>query len=396
MDASFESFEVLPPYADLKARVSVNFEEYVNGSWRIVTQGGKPARESKEVVFKTGGAPNYIPLNNIEYCYPVIGQKNFFQKETNIGYVQLKKGQTYLFPNNFIYKSTFTLDNGQVLESGFKYNTSEKNIIYALPQLKNSKDYELAFVALPKSGGTKSESSVNTTTTSIKDEDGEAFSVDYMQQAAQKIIKDGQMKVLNYTFRTSKFNTFEQKMSSLNLTRGAIYINTDVRVLYLKTGSRYELFDEADLIGSPYTTDKSLIYSEAVLDDAYYKNSIAPLTYNWYPYAGITIQNRDVNKAGVPPSKGFSIYDGYWNGTNSSATVMPIVYQLPYYYSKDFYELRNKAANMFDKGINMNPLLPLIRSQFPVIKEGNYKTKLKYIMPGNKLGSEKLIQYNYW
>lgn len=397
MTALFESFEILPPYTDLMARVSVNFEELVNGTWKIVTQGGKPARESRDVSFKTGGAPNYIPLTNIEYCYPVIGQQNYFKGEATSGYIQLKKGQTYLFPDNFIYKSTFTIDSRPKLESGFTYNTNEKSISYSMPELKNSSSYELSFIASPqKSGREEKVSSKKTTTTSIKDEDGEAFSIDYMQQAAQKIIKDGQLKVLNYSFRTSRFNYFEQKMSSLNLTKGAIYVNSDVRVLYLKTRNRYEIFDQTDLIGNQYTTDKPLIYSEAILDDDYYNKNIKPLIYNEYPYSGITIQNRNVNELGVPPIHAFSIYDGYPNGSNGAATVMPIVYQLPFYYYKDYYELRNKAANMFDKGINMAPLLPLIRSQFPVIKEGNYKTKLKYIMPGNKQGSEKLIQYNYW
>jgi hypothetical protein len=395
MDASFASHDVLPPYRDMQVFVSVNFEELAGGRWSPVMQNGKPARETKTVKFKTGEAPNYIPVSNIEYCYPVIAQKNFYKGESSAGYIQLVKGQPYLFPGGFSYNVTFSSAGRQELKVGFGYNTGEKRLNFSVPALANRADYTLAFVA-SKEGETQGGASTITSSITLQGEDGESYTVDYMQQAAQKIIKEGSLKVLDYGFATSNFNTFEQKMSSLSLSKGAFRITQDVHALYLNTGKSYERFDEAEIEGVQTTETKSLIQAEAILEDAYYKEVIYPMLYKWYPIPGISIQNRNVNEAGLPPVKGFSVLDGYFSGNTEAQRAVPVVYNLVYYYNKDFVELRSKAANMFDKGINMEPLMSLVISQFPLIREGEYKTLLKYVMPGTKPGTQKQVNYIYW
>jgi len=396
MDANFESKDVLPPYQDMLAYVSVNFEELIGGSWRMVTQNGKPARETRSVKFKTGEAPNYIPVNNIDYSYPVIDQQNFYKGESTSGYVQLIKGQPYLFPAGFNYSVTFSSPDRQDVKSTFIYNSGNRRLNFTLPPLANRVGYELAFVA-SKEGGTQSRgASTIESSRTIQGEDGESYTVDYSQQAAQNIIREGDMKILNYNFSTSNFNTFEQKMSSLELSKGAFRITQDVHALYLNTGKSYERFDTAELEGVPSSGNKPLIQAEAVPEDAYYTGIIYPLLYKWYPMYGISIQDRDASIAGVPPVKGFSIIDGYFTGNKEAQLTVPVVYNLVYYYNKDFVELRNKAANLFDKGYNMEPLVPLVMSQFPLIREGNYKTVLRYVMPGNEQGSQKTVNYIYW
>ena len=396
MDASFASHDVLPPYKDMQAFVSVNFEEQKGSSWSLVMQNGKPARETRTVKFKTGEAPNYIPVNNIEYCYPVIDQKNFFKGESPSGYIQLIKGQSYLFPSGFNYAVTFSSPDRQELKTGFTYNTSEKRLNFTVPSLVNRTNYTLAFVASKEGGVQSAVSSTVTTSTTLKGQEGESYTVDYMQQAAQKIIKEGSLKVLDYKFATSSFNTFEQKMSSLNLTKGAFRITQDVYALFLNAGKSYERFDEVETDGVPASGFQSLVQGEAVLEDVYYKDVIYPMLYKWYPINGISIQNRNINDAGLPPVKGFSVLDGYFTGNVEAQVAIPFVYNLSYYYNKDFVELQSKAANMFDKGINMEPLKPLIQSQFPTIRAGDYKSRLKYIMPGAKQGSQTLVNYIYW
>ncbi|GHT67214.1 hypothetical protein AGMMS50239_29990 [Bacteroidia bacterium] len=396
MDASFASHDVLPPYKDMQAFVSVNFEELAGGRWTTVMQNGKPARETKTVKFKTGEAPNYIPASNIEYCYPVIAQKNFYKSESTAGYIQLVKGQPYLFPGGFNYDVTFSSAGRQDLKAGFEYNAGEKRLSFSIPALANRTDYTLAFVASKEGGIRDSGVSTITSSATIQGEEGESYTVDYMQQAAQKIIKEGSLKVLDYNFATSNFNTFEQKMSSLSLSRGAFRITQDVHALYLNTGKSYERFDEAEVEGVQTTGTESLVRAEAILEDAYYREVIYPLLYKWYPIPGISIQNRNVNEAGLPPVKGFSVLDGYFSGNIEAQKAVPFVYNLVYYYNKDFVELRSKAANMFDKGINMEPLMPLVTSQFPLIREGEYKTLLRYVMPGAKQGTQKQVNYIYW
>jgi len=395
---SFEPHEILPPHKDIKVVIAVNFEELVNGSWRLVTSNGKPARESKTHVFKTGEAPNYIPLTNIEYCHPVIAQNNFFRNESSTGYVQLKRGQSYLFPDNFIYNTLFTKD-GNSVKADFRYNASDKNVTYSFPKLNGKTEYEVAFVASTQAstGGTAPSQKVISSQT-LNQEDGESITIDYMQQAAQKIIKEGSLKVLDYTFRSSEFNTFKDKMSSLNLKKGAIDVNSDVWVLFLNTSKKYELFDETDLLGSIYTADKPLIKGEAQLDNNYYRKAIGPYIYDWYPFGGIKIENRDENILGAPPVRGFTIFSGYMERTVRASTVMPMVYSLPFYYNEDFYELRNKAANWsIRNGNTPASIQKIVGGQFPVIlKAEDYKAKLQFILPGGKTGSEFTVKYIYW
>lgn len=398
--ATFESKEILPPHTDMKVFVSVNFEEYVNGNWRLVTHNGNTSRESRESAFKTGGAPNYIPLTNIEYCYPVINQNNFFKDESPSGYVQLKKGQSYLFPDNFAYNTLFTGKSGKAEKIPFLYNKADSRLNYQFSDIKNKTNYEISFVASTIAQGQSSVAETKTTTSTIKDDEGESFSIDYMQQAAQKIIKDGNMEVLNYAFRSSLHNTFEQKMSSASFNPSDRYVNTDIRSLLLTASKSFELFDEAELIGSDYTAGVPLVSLEAVLDDAYYTKDIAPILYNWYPAKGISISRRDVGVYGAPPAKAFPILDGYLNYimsdtyNESIAKRLPFVYELPYYYNQDYYELLTKAVNSFDKGIDLTPVMPLIESDhFPFIRKGNYKTKMIYILPGGKQGTSKQINY---
>ncbi|MDR1092068.1 MAG: hypothetical protein LBL79_13415 [Prevotella sp.] len=396
--ATFESKEILPPYNDMKVFVSVNFEEYKGGSWSAVSQNGNIARESKEASFKTGGAPNYIPLTNIEYCYPVVGQRNLFKSESTTGYVQLKRGQSYLFPENFNYTALLNAKSGASLNATFRYSSSDSRINYALPDVGNRTDYELVFAA-STGEHTQQTAEVRKTTNTLSDGDGESFSIDYMQQAAQKITKDGILEVLKYSFRTSQYNTFGQKLAALQLEPGSRYVNTDVRSLLLMSKDSYEAFDDAELVGNDYTAGAPLISAEAIMDNDYYVKDIAPLVYNWYPLTGISITGRDVNVYGVPPSRAFPLYDGYLSYisgntfNNFMSKILPFVYELPYYYSKDYYELRTKAVNAFDRGIDMRPLLPLINSHFLFIRQGNYKTNFRYNLPGGKAGTARQMDY---
>ncbi|MDR1371004.1 MAG: Ig-like domain-containing protein [Dysgonamonadaceae bacterium] len=391
--ATFEPHEILPPNTDVKLTLSVGFEERnAAGNWTMVSEGGKPAMETKNISFTTGTAPNYIPVSNIEYCYPVIEQKNFFKKESSEGYVQLKKGQSYLFPKGFDYRASFATGETNGRETGFNYIESGKRLTYTFPELNNRIDYNLSFVAYADQKSQSGTPQIKQESVSITDGE-EAFTLDYMQQAAQKIIKEGSLKVLDYTFRVGGYNTFSDKVSAMTLTRGVIAVDSDVRLLFLRSGN-HELFDEIELSGNSYSGGKPLIQAEALLDDPYYGNDIAPLTYNLLSINGMSIQNRNPDIVGAPPVRGFYVLDNYFTGNTEASRSFPLVYQLVYYYNNDFNELRNKAANLLLSAPD-NSLINLIQKQFPFIRDGNYKVRLKYILPGEVQGSTKQINYIY-
>ncbi len=397
--ATFESKEILPPNQNMKAYVSVNFQERSGNNWNTVSQGGNVARESRTVSFKTGTAPNNIPLNNIAYCYPVIDQRNLYKGESQTGYVQLIKGQTYLFLDNFNYDAIFA-GGGRSVKANFRYSSSDSRLNYSIPSLRTKTEYEVSFIA-STSGNQNNPAGVIKTSATIQDAEGEAFSIDYMQQAAREIIKQGQLEILKYKFRSSEYETFERKMSKLKFNTGSRYVSSEIRSLLLSSSSNYELFDEAELVGNAYTSGMPLVVAEAVLDDDYFKKDIAPLIYNGYPISGLRITGRDVNIYGVPPSKAYHLYDGYLNYiySNSYNDVMskiwPFVYELTYYYASDYYELKTKASNMFDKGINMNRLKPLVESKFFFIRPGKYKTVFRYMLPGGKQGTSRQLNYEW-
>jgi hypothetical protein len=392
---TFESKEILTPYADMKAYVSVIFEERNGNSWIRVNS----ARESRTANFKTGGAPNHIPLTNIAYCYPVVEQRNFYKSETSSGYVQLKKGQSYLFPANFSYNAVLTSNSGQITPAAFRYNANESRLDYTIPSsLRNATGYNLSFIA-STGGSIQTPTEKIKASTIIKDETGEAFSIDYMQQAAQKIIKDGSLEVLTYTFRSSAYNTFAQKLSNLQYSPTSRRVNSDVISLVLQVNGSYELFDEAELTGTAYSDGKPLVSVKAALDDDYYRIDIAPLTYRWYPGYGITLTNRNVNLYGVPPDRAFPLYDGYMNFLRNNtydnvlSRTFPYIYELPAVYYHDYYELRNKAVNFLAKGNRIETLQKLAESQFLFIRKGKYKSRFYYMLPGGKSGSSADVNY---
>jgi hypothetical protein len=392
---TFESKEILTPYVNMKAYVSVIFEERNGNSWVKVNN----ARESRTANFKTGGAPNYIPLTNIAYCYPVVEQRNFYKSETSSGYVQLKKGQSYLFPSNFSYNATFTPKSGQATRAAFRYNTNESRLDYSIPSsLRNATEYNLSFVA-SVSGSVQTSTEKIKTSTVITDGEGEAFSIDYMQQAAQKIIKDGSLEVLAYAFRASTHNTFSQKLSNLQYNPIFRRVNSDVISLVLQVNGSYELFDEVELAGTAYSGGQPLVSVKAALEDAYYKEDIAPLTYGWYPGYGITLSYRDVNIYGVPPDRAFPLYEGYLNFLRNNtydsvlSKAFPYIYELPSVYYHDYYELRDKAVNYLIRGNQVNVLRKLAESQFQFIRGGKYKSRFYYALPGGKSGSSVDVNY---
>ena len=392
MTATFESFEILPPYSDLQLKVSVGFEEKSGGLWREVSENGKPARETQTVKFTTGGAPNYIPLANIEYCYPVIGQKNFFKGESQEGYVQLKKGQSYLFPLNFDYRTEFTITGESSKENKFQYIESERRLKFNFPALDNRKDYAISFVAYSTETSQQAESQTAKKVT--VSEGDEAFNINYMQQAAQKIIQDGSMKLLDYAFRTSGFNTFEEKMTAMSLTKGFIIVDDDIRLLYFNVGAN-EMFDAIETDGSIYTGEKPLVQMEAILDNPYYTIDIEQITYSLLSINGMVITNRDPKFAGAPPVRGFLVMDGYFTGNTAAAKTLPWTYALLHYYKYDFLELRDRAANLLKNGQRNAALENVIQKQFPFIRSGNYKVQMKYMLPGDKQGTTKQLIYMY-
>lgn len=77
-------------------------------------------------------------------------------------------------------------------------------------------------------------------------------------------------------------------------------------------------------------------------------------------------------------------------------TTFPYQYDLFRYYMKDWYELVSKAANKYintNADSRPNKINELLSSSFGIIPAGKYKVLFQYIMPGQKKGTEKNVDY---
>ncbi|RKR08300.1 hypothetical protein C8C83_5538 [Flavobacterium sp. 90] len=398
---SFTPFEVLPQNSNLTSTVKISFQEYVNGTWKTIYDNGQIATETEVRNFTSGLAPNYIPVTNIAYCYPVIDQKYVYQNESKQAYVVLKQGQTYLFElkegqSQKAFYKTSTNSNSTAIT----YNTSLKKVSIDLPVLQTSKPYNISLMTLE----TKNDANTNLKEGYTKQTLDQETSVDVKDNKLGEVITGGQgVELLQYNFNTSQYNSFSEKMAAKKPKQTLVeIIYSDVHALQ-SLNSSTEPFDEIEIIGSAKTLNIPLINAEAILDDSYYKNEIFPLVYNGYPLEADLQFDRNTAILGVPPTKGVETLAWYQDYIINNPTsymlkeYLPYRYNLPYYYKTDFVNLRYKVVNKYLNTLNqqmVNKYDYIINGRFPYIKQGQYNIKLNYTLPGGQLGSSSIFTFN--
>lgn len=395
---SFYSHDILPPQTSLKAVARVCFEEYRNGHWEIVYTGGQKAQEQMEVSFTTGTAPDYIPLENIEYCYPVKDQQYFLAGESSEGYIQLKTGQSYLFDPAYSYEIRLDGDGGASHRVNFLYNASQNRLVYKMPAVNQETGYELNVTVLSK-GKEGSVTGVRQEK-QLGDEDNDI--VLKANMAAEVVMTDVGKILLDYRFKTSRFRTLGEKMRGMVPEKSAPWRDNDY--VYLRhLMKEYEPFDLSDLIGTEYCGNKPLLQAEATMDDPMYIQTMYPLLYKNYPYPdGIVIRTRDVTKYGVPPSKAIWIENRYLTqitNLNFSSPMMklfPYTYNLYEVYAQDYYDLRNQVVNRYMGTPQAWRYKELIESYFPAIATGAYHVRLKYTQPDGTAGTDAVFRFEYF
>lgn len=403
--ANFISEDILPPNKTLKAIAQVSFMEKKNGIYEVVMADGQKAIETEERIFTTGSAPNVIPLSNIKYAYPVPEQENYYTGEANTGYIKLKRGQDYLFDDpNWNTVTAFAAESPT--ESNFSYNANDNTVNFKTPNLGKQKDYTFALIAKNKNGNTAStgNDTVEETVKTEENTDDSAVSVTTEVKKAQNLSKDGEIERLAYTFRTSKYNTFENKLSSLNFNPLWIKLSSDVVTLQNNMNAD-EYFDATEISGSKYTDNKPLIDLTALMDDSF-AGKFKGLIYNNYPIDELTLNRAESEDdfAGIPPVKAFPVFTSYLQylgsdkGNGFLKQTFPFKYDLFSYYKSDWYDLISKAASKYvGSPANVRPAVinALLESAYGIIPETKYNVKAKYILPGNKQGTEKQINYEF-
>ena len=412
--------EVLPSRKQVTALVEVSFEEKVGGVWQVIRKGGQPAVEKRETKFTTDLAPDHIPLHNIAYMYPVLDQKNLYPQEFDKGYIKLERGQSYLFNGGYTIKAQ-TLENRTATRTNLVYNGANRIMTYDLPNMSVSTPIEVDIMAFPPESDEPADVVVVEETTSFDEEAGDtswynpntgdtttetstaSVTVANKKAANVTVANAAPKSLLHFSFKTSQHETFRDKMRSLSITDNVTdIIAADIHSIHLKM-AKYENFDVAEVLGTKYTGNQSIVYGEAILNDSYYKRQIFPLNYENYPLDGNITVNRDETVLGVPPVRAMDVPDWYSfylmeQPTSTYVTERyPVMYNLPFYYKADFLHLQYTIVNRYVNGNTNQSMYDkykyLIEGQFPALPLDTYKTYLIYRTPGNVHSSRYEIKF---
>lgn len=392
---SLKAYEILPPNQPLKAIIEVTFEKFEGGAWKAVVTGGEEAIESRECSFQTSGAPNYIPLDNVLYTYPVVGQKYFLSKEHNNGFVQLAFGQNYLFEKGFDYTLQFADAQKQVTIVPFNYNSGEQRIEFVNPNIKSKESYTIGIYYTPDANTEVSQNSSKPESTTDYSDGG---NVTVSNKAASAELNDQQKSILDYSFSTSRFTTFKEKIRSINTEGRGVAEDAGIAFRYLYSVSSQEPFELAEVVGVAKTDDQPLIRATAEMREPFYTNTVMPMVYNGYPYGGvIRLQYRNDSEVGVPPVRSVFVYQPYVDSYLKNEAItnfdFPYSYETSIVYERDFRDLQGLVINNKSK-VNNAVYQRFINGRLPFLKKGKYKTTLQYVLPNGVSTSSMDFYFN--
>lgn len=390
--------DILPGEEELIVKVQISFEEKTGAIWETVKVDGQKVTEYKETKFVTGVAPTNIPLSNVEYCYPMLNQYNFYQDEYKYGYIQLKQGQDYLFELEG-WKQIGRISNydGTVLDFNLTYKVDKNELEYIIPNgIPNNKIHRFEIVNVPLSEISDVDANVTATTSSVETENESTIII--TTQSANGVMEDAQENsIITTYFRTSQYNTFKAKLDAIDISDGwTRYLRAGIHELGVTIRGN-ELFDELEM---KWTSDyKPLIRFEALLSSTdWFKDDINPKLYAGYPINNIyRIRWREPQVLGVPPVKALFIRQVPYNikltdtDINSNTftqtpNVGAFVYNLVHFFEYDFVNIQTDIANNYTFLPPTDPRLKSLLSWvFPPIEKGDYPISIKYVVPGREV-----------
>ncbi|MFL5743697.1 MAG: hypothetical protein ACJ751_03480 [Niastella sp.] len=401
--------DILPPDADLVTSVKVHIEKWTGSGWEPLKENGAVDYETKSVTFHTGTAPNNIPAENIAYSYPVNQQYNFYANEYSHGYVKLKRGQPYLFnakdsDGDWKYYARFVSGDGKVVNAAVSYDLSNAQVNFDLPAgLSPESVFHLGIVKTP-ANTTNGNDNATTRSTTTTDDDGSETTVNETALKGMALAAT-EVSLMESAFRTSKYNTFKEKMNATSNTMDLYDIATDYVPVIGKRFDSYETFDKFEL-GGDGNSAAPLVFAKATANNNWLQNKIVPLLYQSYPVDNdITIEQRDVKLFGTTPLLAVSVFnneEGNYQLTSEAISAgtaqtmagrFRVMYFLSYVSYQDYHELLSKAVAKYLSG-NKQGAAPagvqqLLSTTYPEMETNQqYSVELNYRLPGtNKVTS---------
>lgn len=381
---AFESYEVLPGNAKLEASVEVHFQELKNGAWVDVMddKDNTVLAETRNVSFNTGDLPDYIPVSNIKNCYPLVNQTNYYQEEYATGFIELNRGQKYLFdkPDNERWSTEYRFSDGTIIKQNtFMYNSTTKKLEYAVPtDLKNETVYDVTIVNIPIAPDDNIEANVKTKISIL--DTGDTL----ITRATDGIVRvsSDEKVILTYQIRTSRYNTFKEKVNNLSYVKSESFVLSTAIHSMARCYSGTELFSAEEISG-----DSPMVRCSFVTDkNIWYNTFPGKYLYEDYPYGVYLTRRKD--PLGIPPINCITVNQTNDNirftpGTmiNWSSATNRFDCLIEYYIGQDYSDLKNKVINLPTSSITQR-LADLANFLWTSMYGGKYYFNVSYYIPG--------------
>lgn len=389
--------DILPERKELLVWVKLNFMEYENGVWQPVYKDGVQVYEERKITFKTGDAPSSIPFANIATMYPAVDQQYVLTGEFEKGYIQLKKGQDYLFNDGLDNRLIFVSETGARFGSNLTYDKTNNLLRFDLPELQGETRYTFKWMA----GAVKQGSSKGA---SVYENSGNALEV-----SANKIQNtsrnDAVFTRLEFSFTSSRYATFKEKVRAQEVAGHSLFTDGDHDVAGFVINTREaEPWDIHDLAPARYNGGKPLIRVTAHMTDDYYEKEIAPLLYDRYPLEGHIRFSRDTTVYGFVPVRAVlpsAIYTSLAKSAKDHSFLrsqFPFQWRLARTYKEDFTDLQQQLVATYLNGPAVDwemfaKYKHLINGVFPYVNTEKYKVYFSYILPYRTTGNRVRVDY---
>lgn len=399
-----EAFESTTPYT-VSARVL--FQKKSSGLWVTYTEDGGDYAEEKTVRFTSGKRPDHILPEHILCAYPQLRQYNFYPKEWNDGYILVKENYSYLFttvPEGYMQRVRVETLDGKGKDITFSSKTisqygAKYEIDFNLGGLQFGKNeiYRLSVLNIPKEQA-KIDANVSRSETSVSDE-----------ITQRKIEAEGELDILetkeltSYCFRTSKFNTFKEKLAYLKLSGNVVVSGSDALIKNMTRNLITDEFPdgfEYQRLNSKtgFSKDNLIVMTPLLNQTDWYNNSI--FAYAYKEYQASQLSNKDARDYNFPPDNAMIVFNAYFaqhdrlndNEINSGApTGLPgegiVRYCVVYQCDQDMWAIKDLVGR---KIINKQSLSGHDRdfynyNQPKPYTPGDYPFKVSYRLPGKNI-----------
>lgn len=274
--AFYKPDEMLNGRSQYRFSASAYGEELVNASWvPAKRKDGSLIKQQATAVFITGPAPDKIEPHHVAYTYPIDGQQYFLQDECRSGRVQLKAGMAYLFEPRENYDVQFIArfipenTSQSTLDVPFTYNSGSATILFDIPTLLRNTSYRVLLIRkeipndpnlarlLQAMERTQSSGGIPSGQQTIRERElynVQGSTVVLSQRTLQQgTLQFGERVLYAYSFKTSRFNTLQEKLSTYRQTA----IETETSGLFERqrvTFNGAEPFDRFDCVPVSWTS----------------------------------------------------------------------------------------------------------------------------------------------